>query len=505
MDPEGYYADPGYESDTGPRDNPMHANFRNGQPVEKVILVGHTKKVLNRGGRAICRIAFAHNWKLEAIALIFGVSASSVSRAVENIRLPRDRVGEDLKRASLVDFEYSLPFPQPAISDTAPFKPRQWDTIDPSEDESDDESDEDKPTNAQYPILGLPRLAKAECNSLIRKLNTDEDEEISSNSSQKRSYQEMVSSTAQSVGNQTGTSVSTAKRGRYSASSDSIELFGPSPPPPNQAPLVSIFASLHPPPRQNAYIANQLQNLAPVQHAPSQPQAKTLPKPSMPPDPQPAQSIPQSRSPSQPQSVTAPLPLPSRAIRTSLPPTPPLAAFLKKIVKGGVDLSGYHGLLDAQGFSVARLHTMATWRRKFIQEALTRLLMGAEPAAVGHKGMGSFEHISLEIAIWKLKTPTSAPPPGRLPLPPASNPHNSGATLASLLKNVMGLDLSAYHDLMAAQGYDVPRLSAVATWDTEEIQHILSRSLRGTETAVGGQRGMKGLEVLALEFSLRPE
>ncbi|KAJ6559375.1 hypothetical protein DFH09DRAFT_1161481, partial [Mycena vulgaris] len=94
-------AELGYESDTGPRDNPTCAHFKQKRPVEKVIYVGHNKKVLNRTGRGICRIVYAYGWSIGDIAKIFGVSTSSISRAVENTKyLPRDNVLEDYDRVS---------------------------------------------------------------------------------------------------------------------------------------------------------------------------------------------------------------------------------------------------------------------------------------------------------------------------------------------------------------------------------------------------------------------
>ncbi|KAJ6559388.1 hypothetical protein DFH09DRAFT_1161509 [Mycena vulgaris] len=94
-------AEIGYESDTGPRDNPTCAHFKQKRPVEKVIYVGHNKQVLNRIGRGICRIVYAYGWSIGDIAKIFGVSTSSISRAVENTKyLPRDNVLEDYDRVS---------------------------------------------------------------------------------------------------------------------------------------------------------------------------------------------------------------------------------------------------------------------------------------------------------------------------------------------------------------------------------------------------------------------
>ncbi|KAJ7108265.1 hypothetical protein C8R44DRAFT_298693 [Mycena epipterygia] len=104
-----HIVDVGYESDTGERDNPTCANFERREPVKKLIVVGGGKKVLNRKGRAICRIVYAHKWSAAAIANIFGVSESSVSRALENTRYsPPDNVQEDYAK---VDPEFRVKFP----------------------------------------------------------------------------------------------------------------------------------------------------------------------------------------------------------------------------------------------------------------------------------------------------------------------------------------------------------------------------------------------------------
>ncbi|KAJ7820652.1 hypothetical protein B0H14DRAFT_2599834 [Mycena olivaceomarginata] len=95
-------AERGYESDTGERDVPTLADFEKNAPV--TVALGSVKrgsgKVLNRKGRAIIRIMAKHGWSHKAIAYIFRISDSSVSRAVENIRYnPRDNIDEDPERA----------------------------------------------------------------------------------------------------------------------------------------------------------------------------------------------------------------------------------------------------------------------------------------------------------------------------------------------------------------------------------------------------------------------
>ncbi|KAJ7692454.1 hypothetical protein B0H17DRAFT_541086 [Mycena rosella] len=187
--------------------------------------------------------------------------------------------------------------------------------------------------------------------------------------------------------------------------------------------------------------------------------------------------------------------------RRSLPPlsaqgnTLALSSWLKNILTN--DLSAHAELLAMQGFTVPRLGVLATWSRSDIGDALGRLLI---PSSGGRKGMKAFEVVSLELAIRKLKakTPGSAPPVSSGILPPNS----SAVTLSAFLKNVMGLDLSRHHELLTAQGFDLARLRSTTTWEREDAQEVLSRTLKA-DSAAGGKTGMSALEVVALEFAIR--
>ncbi|KAJ7090745.1 hypothetical protein B0H15DRAFT_836757 [Mycena belliarum] len=100
----------GYESDTGPRDNPTCGHFEDNRPVTKTIDVklGHYTRILNREGRAICRIMFSYRWSHAEIAFIFGIKANAVSRALQNTYTRRDDVSQDY---SHVDPEFRIKFP----------------------------------------------------------------------------------------------------------------------------------------------------------------------------------------------------------------------------------------------------------------------------------------------------------------------------------------------------------------------------------------------------------
>ncbi|KAJ7636585.1 hypothetical protein FB45DRAFT_1001628, partial [Roridomyces roridus] len=99
----------GYQSDTGERDNPSCQNFKTKTPVTKHLTLLPTERALNREGRAICRIVFAQNWPASEIAGIFGISRSSVQRAVSNGYVRPDNVSEDY--AHVKDPEFAKHFP----------------------------------------------------------------------------------------------------------------------------------------------------------------------------------------------------------------------------------------------------------------------------------------------------------------------------------------------------------------------------------------------------------
>ncbi|KAJ7474666.1 hypothetical protein B0H11DRAFT_2035075 [Mycena galericulata] len=122
----------------------------------------------------------------------------------------------------------------------------------------------------------------------------------------------------------------------------------------------------------------------------------------------PASSAVQSQS----SRIQAP-PLPHRSLLAprAHSSTPTLSSFLKNVP--GIDISAHHALLEAQGFSMARVHILGTWGRDAIKEVLHRLLMESEAASTGHKGMDPLELITLELGIRKLKARPPRPPTRR--------------------------------------------------------------------------------------------
>ncbi|KAF7308104.1 hypothetical protein MKEN_01172800 [Mycena kentingensis (nom. inval.)] len=75
----------GYTSDTGFRDLPTPQHFIDGRQVAKTIVVKSRKRVLNRKGRAIARIAVQYK-SARDVAEIFGIGHETVRRVVENAR-----------------------------------------------------------------------------------------------------------------------------------------------------------------------------------------------------------------------------------------------------------------------------------------------------------------------------------------------------------------------------------------------------------------------------------
>ncbi|KAJ7735543.1 hypothetical protein DFH07DRAFT_843577 [Mycena maculata] len=489
---EDLIADPGYESDTGPRDNPTCANFLKQEPIQRTFEVGAGKKVLNRTGRAICRIVYAHSWSAAEISRIFDISSTSVSRAVENIRyIPRDRVSEDYER---VDPEFAVYFPPVTIPNVTTIKtsdsPGAADallddvsmhndqidiykccTILESDDAADDSPDERPLRKARVGFSSRMRAA----------FDSDDDDEPLEAFHKRSREDEPLQKRTSTSGEIQGQAPSATKKPRYGDVSSNVPSPGQTA---NTASAAFIFRSWKEPPGQASSSPSS---------AASKPSSSA--RTSTPAIPSPAPPAPQ---------IQKPAALPHRALLLPPPPnaqssTGTLALFLKNVMT--IDLTAHHDLMEAQGFSVPRLGVVATWGREAIQETLSRLLMGSEPAAGGWKGMTAVESITLELAIRKFKGSSLPPARSALP-PPSSNPNNSGTTLPAFLKNVMGLDLRAHHDLLQAQGFDVARLSGIATWGQKDIQEMFNRSLRGDGPGVS-RRGMKALEVLALEFAVR--
>ncbi|KAJ7082598.1 hypothetical protein C8R44DRAFT_822970 [Mycena epipterygia] len=117
------FDDSAYESDTGPRDNPRCSNFENNTPVTRTLEVqmGHYTRVLNRKGRAICRIVHQHGWTVPQISHIFG-SRNSIRRALDNTYCPPDRTSEDYDHVEAEFKERYSPLKTSRIQKKAPLE-----------------------------------------------------------------------------------------------------------------------------------------------------------------------------------------------------------------------------------------------------------------------------------------------------------------------------------------------------------------------------------------------
>ncbi|KAJ6592839.1 hypothetical protein B0H19DRAFT_1088608, partial [Mycena capillaripes] len=93
----------------GPHQNPTARHFERNEPVEGVVPKGDNDRVLNREGRAICRIVHAHGWSILAISKIFKVGRAAVTKAVKNSYYHADDI---LKDYNHVGPDYKEKFPR---------------------------------------------------------------------------------------------------------------------------------------------------------------------------------------------------------------------------------------------------------------------------------------------------------------------------------------------------------------------------------------------------------
>ncbi|KAJ7237035.1 hypothetical protein B0H12DRAFT_1238349 [Mycena haematopus] len=202
-----------------------------------------------------------------------------------------------------------------------------------------------------------------------------------------------------------------------------------------------------------------------------------------------------------PQPIFEILALPPPPVDTpTRDPEPTLSTFLKTITD--VDFRPYHVLLEAQGFTIARLRTVATWTPDEIHEGLKRLLMGSA-SALGHPGMPAWVFMAFEGGVLHLRGKGND-----------LGPATYGPTMLVFLNNVMGLDLLPHAALLETQGMTLSALKLMRSWDPAEVRRVLRFTLldparieekeRGKSHVPGsGRKGMCAVEVLAMEFCLR--
>ncbi|KAJ7443216.1 hypothetical protein B0H11DRAFT_2093083 [Mycena galericulata] len=238
----------GYESDTGPRDNPTCSNFDDFEPVKRVITAPIGVRRLNREGRAICRIVHAHDWKISDICIIFGGQIHrAVSRAIENAYKPPDNTLDDYDH---VDAEFRKKYPplgeesddltsldsnesdsEESDMSFSPSTPPPPTTL---RKQHDEDSDADCTSTTSFPSKKRPRSGTGDTAESFFHTAKKPRYETVSQSTQSRVNQTARRSSATLT--RTGAKPSSSKSSSSSASSSSKEQDSP-PPPPNRKSL----------------------------------------------------------------------------------------------------------------------------------------------------------------------------------------------------------------------------------------------------------------------------
>ncbi|KAF7288389.1 hypothetical protein HMN09_01391200 [Mycena chlorophos] len=156
-------------------------------------------------------------------------------------------------------------------------------------------------------------------------------------------------------------------------------------------------------------------------------------------------------------------------------------------------------MLESAGVTTDRLEALAHWHDREWQ-MLRPLLVGSTGDGRGFK-MSPVVYLEFKEAVRELKGPKEISL--KFPVNPASK--DPAVTLAGVLKNVMGLDLSQYTDLCAAQGITLA-FFAHPPQDAEKLrtrlQYSLLEGMDESLSVLDGRKGMKALEVLALELAI---
>ncbi|KAF7309273.1 hypothetical protein MIND_00297600 [Mycena indigotica] len=446
-----------YESDTGDRDIPSVDNFLTNTPVERRIFPAKRKKALNRRGRAICRIAYAHDFPIAQIARIFGVAYPTVDHTLQEFR------------------QYHL-YDQP--ENDYYYAGEEWAKAFPRKEEEVEKERKRKLGKRQGEKISLStgrRVGKRPRYS-SPKSDPDDDEGDSSSASDGENDWDTDS----------GSSLSACERSDADENQDSI----PDPP-----------AIPKPPPSF----------VTPLE--PDKPKRPTVKKPFMTGYPSPTPSFRETSAGTQAptggsSSQQSPKPklirrLPAvthRPPATSANDGSTLTDFLSRITIPGTNLNtpAHIELFTLQGLTIDRLKVIARWPRDDLTKGLRRLLLRGPNDAAGTR-LDVFEVAMLEHAVRKLAGSHEAKPF------PLSNIHDS-PSLQHFLHSVYALDLSAHLQLFVANAYTLERLRALsvafAESSADELGSILESGL-GRRRNAGASAGMAPLELLALEFALR--
>ncbi|KAJ6536403.1 hypothetical protein DFH09DRAFT_1178955 [Mycena vulgaris] len=396
----------GYESDTGERDNPTCWHFENKRPVTKTIVVqlGHHVRLLNRQGRAICRIMDGHGWSIVHLAAIFGLSQNPIMRAVANTYAPPDKVSEDYNH---VDPEFKVKFP-PLKRENRPEAPPTVIEILDSDDETDTKagilsagSGDSIEGNASSKTFRSGRPMRTATTQFLARMrdsdDLDEFEEPLNNVGTSQSQVHgagVTQTTTVKTGPSFAPGTSSAARKRPhgedagpstlnhpSTTSDSVSgsLAAKKPrhaplPPPEDSSVGSAR------PRQS-----QTSTAVPSSSPNQSPPTRRLPLPNLP-------------------GPAFPLPLPRRASVPTLPAPsaahPDLDAFLRNVT--GIDLSAHRALFLAQGFTMGMLRIVGAWMPVDRTRTLNELLLDGGSALNGRKGLSPLQVMALKLAIEEL-------------------------------------------------------------------------------------------------------
>nr|GAT49360.1 predicted protein [Mycena chlorophos] len=455
--------DDGYESSTGLRDVPTYRDFLNNRPMKKTISISTCVRALNRQGRAIARIMYAHDanvWTCRAIARIFRVSEQTIARCIlpakYSVRYPGDVVADDVRHAGS---KFAKHFP--------PFVP-------PLEDDWDDESDaHSRPRVVEKRINvcleGFPRcVANAFPDPETRTfLVTD----VSRGSKRKKRAVPVTQRPEKGRSDKERTNRRTAQKPRFYPRSR--KQLGRQP---HKAESVDVMVLCETESDEDSEAdseASVARVLLPslIQHHPSLP-SNTLPD----------------------STLSQPLPMPNEGHELTTFLCRILPASMAEALTTPAHLALYaHQGLDAQTFDA-----LAQWPERELAEALQRLLLktreadGATSTPESEFGLDLFEVLSLQDSLAALRREPSASP---RPL--------QWETMAGFLSNIRGLDLSAHGELFRAHGFTLERLRLLS--GAANMPKILSRGLMRGQWLVGSAQGvgLSAVEVIALEFALQ--
>ncbi|KAJ7093272.1 hypothetical protein B0H15DRAFT_831868 [Mycena belliarum] len=431
----------GYESDTGPRDNPTCWHFENNRPVTKSIEVkrGYHVRLLNHEGRSICRIMKEHGWSATHLGTIFGLRVNAINRALDNTYTPADDLSKDYDH---VDPEYKIKFPprkrivHPALpppvieildsdeedtkvgilasvtsnsaagmsvrkppASAGPSKPAKTEFWDPMQNSDEEQDSQDRHNQISEPARLTTDVPAATVETrpsplpgsknVLPPRNTNIFANVSPPpprpSAQARSPASKTKPAA--VSPAATFQQDTSSAGMKRAHDDELARHSPRSPIRSPELIHAVPVTKKPRPEDSVSVSTSSYRGA---------QSAT-----------PLTSISQSRSPGprtsalpspfQAHPASAPLPLPRRA---AVPPTA-LDVFLSDVA--GADLSAHRALFLAQGFDMRMLRVVARWSRADRERAVRELMLDGAVELKGRRGLSPLQVMGLAMAIQRLE------------------------------------------------------------------------------------------------------